>query len=92
MAVPAALMLMTSGISLRAAIITSVSSQSLRLSGWMLLPAIALMTSALLLILLDAGKLMLALSWLGALIVYFIFYILLFDDIESGYLPWKVRV
>ena len=92
MAVPAALMLMTSGISLRAAIITSVSSQSLRLSGWMLLPAIALMTSALLLILLDAGKLMLALSWLGALIVYFIFYILLFDDIESVYLPWKVRV
>ena len=83
---------MTSGISLRAAIITSVSSQSLRLSGWMLLPAIALMTSALLLILLDAGKLMLALSWLGALIVYFIFYILLFDDIESVYLPWKVRV
>ena len=72
--------------------ITLVSSQSLKLLGCMLLPAIALMTSALLLILLDAGKLMLALSWLGALIVYFLFYILLFDDIESVYLPWKVRV
>ena len=51
--------------------ITLVSSQSLKLLGCMLLPAIALMTRARLLILFDAGKLMLAFIWLGAFIVYF---------------------
>ena len=71
MAVPAALMSMTSGMLLRAAMITSVSSQSLKLLGCMLLPAIALITRARLLILLEAGKLMLAFIWLGAFIVYF---------------------
>ena len=78
MAVPAALMLMTSGISRSAAMMTSVSSQSLRLWGCNLHPAMALITNARLLILLDAGKLILALSWRGALIVYFIFFLFLF--------------
>ena len=78
MAVPAALMLMTSGISRSAAIMTSVSSQSLRLWGCNLHPAMALITNARLLILLEAGKLILALSWRGALIVYFIFFLFLF--------------
>ena len=78
MAVPAALMLMTSGISRSAAMMTSVSSQSLRLWGCNLHPAMALITNARLLILLEAGKLILALSWRGALIVYFIFFLFLF--------------
>ena len=78
MAVPAALMLMTSGISRSAAMMTSVSSQSLRLRGCNLHPAMALITNARLLILLEAGKLILALSWRGALIVYFIFFLFLF--------------
>ena len=78
MAVPAALMLMTSGISRSAAMKTSVSSQSLRLRGCNLHPAMALITNARLLILLEAGKLILALSWRGALIVYFIFFLFLF--------------
>ena len=77
MAVPAALMLMTSGISRSAAMMTSVSSQSLRLRGCNLHPAMALITNARLLILLEAGKLILALSWRGALIVYFIFFLFL---------------
>ena len=78
MAVPAALMLITSGILRSAAMMTSVSSQSLRLWGCNLHPAMALMTNARLLILLEAGKLILALSWRGALIVYFIFFLFLF--------------
>ena len=85
MAVPAALMLMTSGISRSAAMMTSVSSQSLRLWGCNLHPAMALITNARLLILLEAGKLILALSWRGALIVYFIFFLFLFLLYSSGF-------
>ena len=85
MAVPAALMLMTSGISRSAAMMTSVSSQSLRLWGCNLHPAMALITNARLLILLEAGKLILALSWRGALIVYFIFFLFLFFLYSSGF-------
>ena len=85
MAVPAALMLMTSGISRSAAMMTSVSSQSLRLRGCNLHPAMALITNARLLILLEAGKLILALSWRGALIVYFIFFLFLFFLYSSGF-------
>ena len=85
MAVPAALMLMTSGISRSAAMMTSVSSQSLRLWGCNLHPAMALIINARLLILLEAGKLILALSWRGALIVYFIFFLFLFFLYSSGF-------
>ena len=85
MAVPAALMLMTSGISRSAAMMTSVSSQSLRLRGCNLHPAMALITNARLLILLEAGKLILALSWRGALIVYFIFFLFLFFLYSSSF-------
>ena len=85
MAVPAALMLMTSGISRSAAMMTSVSSQSLRLWGCNLHPAMALITNARLLILLEAGKLILALSWRGALIVYFIFFLFLFFLYSSSF-------
>jgi hypothetical protein len=56
MAVPAAMMSIVSGMCVNASIITRVSSQSDRFSGRHVLPASALMISALLQILLEEGN------------------------------------
>ena len=77
MAVPAALMFISSGISLRAETITSVSSQLERFSGKRIAfpdisAAMALITSALLLMLFDAGRVISVFMLFGALTIYFI--------------------
>ena len=70
MAVPAAPMSITPGMSRRAAAITRVSSQSDRLAGSIVLPASAWIMSARLQMLLDAGRFMVVSIRLGACIVY----------------------
>ena len=72
-AVPAALISMTSGMSVRAFTITSVSSQSDRLQGITSPPARALMTRARLLMLLDDGKSISPTICLGAVSSYCMF-------------------
>ena len=64
-AVPAAFMSITSGMSFSAFTMTSVSSQSDRFSGIGPPPASACMMSALLLMLFDAGSVIVALSFSG---------------------------
>ena len=66
MAVPAAMMSITGGMFLRAFTITLVSSQSDRLSGVISPPAKACMINALLLMLFEAGNLMVVSRCLGA--------------------------
>ena len=70
MAVPAAFMSIVSGLSFRAFTITSVSSQSDRLSGMIPLPASALIIRALLLMLFDAGNFTVQSSAAGAVMMY----------------------
>ena len=70
MAVPAAFMSMVSGMSRSASNITSVSSQSDRLSGIMPFPASAFIMSARLLMLFEAGRSIVALIVSGALRIY----------------------
>ncbi len=72
MAVPAAMMSITSGVFSKAAITTEVSSQSERLPGRMLPPERAWMTSARLLMLFDAGRFIVARNDFGAMILYVI--------------------
>ena len=72
MAVPAAFMSITSGMSRKAFSITSVSSQSDMLPGTSLLPDNALIINALLLILFDAGRFIVAFILSGAVNTYFI--------------------
>ena len=69
MAVPAALMSISAGMSCKARIITSVSSQSERFRGSMPPPESAWMIRARLLILLEAGSWMLARRLLGGVMV-----------------------
>ena len=74
MAVPAAPMSITSGMSCSAATITRVSSQSDRFSGWNSLRLRALMMSARLLMLLLAGRSMRACKAWGAVISIVLLY------------------
>ena len=68
--VPAALMSMTSGMSRSASMITSVSSQSLRLSGRICAPISALMMSERLDMLFEAGSFTVSLRFLGLVTLY----------------------
>ena len=73
MAVPAAFMSISSGLSFSAFIITSVSSQSERFSGMVFPPASALMMRARLLMLFEAGSFTVQFSAAGAVMIYCIY-------------------
>ena len=75
MAVPAAWMSMVSGMSFSALTMTSVSSQSLRLSGSSVPPDNAQMMSARFDILFEAGSATVARSLSGLLIVFVVIYV-----------------
>ena len=77
MAVPAALMSITGGMVFSALMMTFVSSQSDRLSGTTLPLPRAWRMSARLLMLFDAGRFIVVSMWLGAVILYLIFILML---------------